>query len=67
MEVEEGGVGEHRGPDRRSSGERRTGIGRRVWDRRLYDALFRVRTAYDRRTSSVRRGAVAGDSIGPST
>ncbi len=55
MEVEEGGVGEHRGPDRRSSGERRTGIGRRVWDRRLYDSLFRQRTAYARRTGSVRR------------
>ncbi len=55
MEVEEGGVGEHRGPDRRSSGARRTGIGRRVWDRRLYDSLFRQRTAYARRTGSVRR------------
>ncbi len=59
MEVEEGGVGEHRGPDRRSSGERRTDIERRVSDRRLYDSLFRERTAYDRRMGSVRRGAVA--------
>ena len=67
MEVEEGGVGEHRGPDRRSSGERRTDIERRVLNRRLYDSLFRERTAHDRRTGSVRRGAVAGDSVGPST
>ena len=67
MEVEEGEVSEHRGPDRRSSGERRIDIERRVWNRRLYDSLFGERTAYDRRTGSVRRGAVAGDSVGPST
>ena len=57
MEVEEGGLGEHRGPDRRSNGERRTGIGRRVWNRRFDDTPVEneQRTA-ERRTGSVRRG-----------
>ena len=56
MEVQqEGRVGEYRGPDRRSSGERRIGNGRRLWSRHIDEvALEDEQRAAVRRVGSVR-------------
>ena len=56
MEVQqEDWVGEYRGPDRRSSGERRIGNGRRLWSRRFDEVPVEDdRRAKVRRVGSVR-------------
>jgi hypothetical protein len=53
------GVGGRRGPDRRSSGERRIGNGRRTWNRRIEVVpVEQDRREVARRVGSSRRGAV---------
>ena len=55
MEVQqEGRVGEYRGPDRRSSPERRIGNGRRLWSSGNEVALEDEQRAAVRRVGSVR-------------
>ncbi len=56
MALEQGGTGAQREPDRRSSEERRVGMGRRVRNRRLHDATVEnEQRVTDRRIGSARR------------
>ncbi len=67
MAVEQRGTGAQREPYRRSSEERRTGVGRRIRNRRLDDApVENEQRKADRRSSSGRRGGNVSYSLSES-